>query len=56
MNLIVIFIVLVFLHTLVSGQLERTVFTPPILFTAAGMVLSACLTSGLGWPTLGASL
>jgi hypothetical protein len=56
MNLIVIFIVLVFLHTLVSGQLERTIFTPPILFTAAGMVLSACLTSGLGWPTLGASL
>jgi sodium/hydrogen antiporter len=38
MTLIVIFIVLVFLHSLVSGRLERTIFTPPILFTAAGMV------------------
>ena len=38
MTLITIFILLVFLHSLVSGRLARTVFTPPILFTTAGMV------------------
>jgi len=37
-TLLIIFILLVFLHSLVSGRLERTIFTPPILFTAAGMV------------------
>jgi NhaP-type Na+/H+ or K+/H+ antiporter len=38
MTLITIFIVLIFLHSLVSGRLERSIFTPPILFTAAGML------------------
>jgi NhaP-type Na+/H+ or K+/H+ antiporter len=38
MTLIAIFIVLVFLHSLVSRRLERTVVTAPILFTAAGML------------------
>ena len=37
MTLIAIFIALVFLHSLVSGRLERTVVTAPIVFTAAGM-------------------
>ena len=43
MTLIVIFIALVFLHSLVSGRLERTIVTAPILFTAAGMVALVCL-------------
>ena len=38
MPLITIFIVLIFLHSLFSARLERTVFTAPILFTAAGMI------------------
>jgi NhaP-type Na+/H+ or K+/H+ antiporter len=38
MTLITIFIVLIFLHSLFSARLERTVFTPPILFTAAGIL------------------
>jgi len=38
MTLIAIFIALVFLHSLVSGRLERTIVTPPIIFTAAGML------------------
>jgi hypothetical protein len=37
--LIAIFITLIFLYSLVSRRLERTVFTAPILFTAAGMVV-----------------
>ena len=35
-----IFISLVFLYSLISGRLERTVLTAPILFTAAGMLTS----------------
>jgi sodium/hydrogen antiporter len=35
-----IFVSLVFLYSLVSGRLERTVLTAPILFTAAGMLTS----------------
>jgi sodium/hydrogen antiporter len=38
MNLIAIFIALVFLYSLISGRLERTVLTAPMLFTAAGML------------------
>ena len=34
-----IFVSLVFLYSLVSARLERTVVTAPILFTAAGMLL-----------------
>ena len=39
MTLLAIFIVLIFLYSLVSGCLERTVLTAPILFTAAGMLV-----------------
>ncbi len=39
MTLLAIFIVLVFLYSLVSGYLERTIITAPILFTAAGMAV-----------------
>ena len=38
MTLIAIFIVLIFLHSLVSRRLEQTIVTAPILFTAAGML------------------
>jgi sodium/hydrogen antiporter len=38
MALLAIFIALVFWHSLVSGRLERTVVTSPIIFTAAGML------------------
>ena len=38
MILIAIFIALVFLHSLVSARLERTVVTAPIVFTVAGML------------------
>jgi sodium/hydrogen antiporter len=43
MTLIAIFIALVFLHSLVSARLERTVVTVPIVFTAAGMVVALIL-------------
>ena len=38
MALLAIFIALVFLHSLISGRLERTIMTAPIVFTAAGML------------------
>ncbi len=38
MTLLALFIAVVFLHSLVSGRLERTVLTAPIVFTVAGMV------------------
>ncbi len=37
MPFIAIFIGLIFIYSLVSGRLERTVLTAPIVFTAAGM-------------------
>ena len=37
MTLLVAFLILIFLHSLVSARLERTVITAPILFTAAGL-------------------
>jgi NhaP-type Na+/H+ or K+/H+ antiporter len=43
MTLIVIFVALVFLHSLVSGRLERTVLTAPIVFSAAGMLTALIL-------------
>jgi NhaP-type Na+/H+ or K+/H+ antiporter len=43
LTLIAIFIALVFLYSLVSGPLERTVLTTPILFTAAGMLVALWL-------------
>jgi NhaP-type Na+/H+ or K+/H+ antiporter len=39
MILIAIFVALVFLYSLVSGRLERTLVTAPIIFTAAGMLV-----------------
>lgn len=39
MILVPFFIVLVFLFTLVSKRIERTIFTAPIIFTVAGMVV-----------------
>ena len=39
MLIIAVFIFLVFFFTLVSRRIERTVFTAPIIFTAAGMGL-----------------
>jgi len=44
MSLIVIFTVLIFLHSLISRRLERTMVTSPIVFTTIGMLLE------LGWP------
>jgi len=38
MTLIVIFVVLIFLHSLVSARLERTAVTSPIVFLVAGML------------------
>jgi sodium/hydrogen antiporter len=43
MLLISIFIVLVFIFSLVSARLGRTLITPPILFTCAGMLTFGCL-------------
>jgi len=40
---IVLFISLVFLYSLVSRRLARTVVTAPIVFTAAGMLISLAL-------------
>ena len=39
MMLLAIFIGLVFLYSLVSGRIERTILTAPIVFTAAGLVV-----------------
>lgn len=40
MTIIVIFVLLVFLYSLVSRLLERTVITAPIFFAAAGILIS----------------
>jgi sodium/hydrogen antiporter len=45
-----LFVSLLFLYSLVSGRLDRTVFTAPIFFTAAGMLLSPALQRILGTP------
>ena len=39
MSLLAIFVALVFLHSLVSRRLERTVVTSPIVFTTAGILI-----------------
>ena len=39
MSLLAIFVALVFLHSLVSRRLERTVVTAPIVFTTAGILI-----------------
>jgi NhaP-type Na+/H+ or K+/H+ antiporter len=40
MTLITTFILLVFLYSLASQRLERTIVTPPMLFTVAGMLVT----------------
>jgi NhaP-type Na+/H+ or K+/H+ antiporter len=35
------FVLIVFLYSMVSRRLERTIFTAPLLFTAAGMLMAA---------------
>ncbi|HAB19035.1 MAG TPA: cation:proton antiporter [Verrucomicrobiota bacterium] len=50
MTLLVLFVLLLFLYSLASRRLERTVITTPIVFTAAGMltqVISFDLGQGL---------
>ncbi len=37
MSLIVIFLTLIFVYSLISSRLERTIFTSPMIFTAAGV-------------------
>jgi NhaP-type Na+/H+ or K+/H+ antiporter len=39
MTLIVIFVVLILFYSMVSGRLERTIITAPIVFTAAGLLV-----------------
>jgi sodium/hydrogen antiporter len=43
MTLLPIFIALIFLYSLFSARLEKTVLTAPILFTTAGMLVSQSL-------------
>lgn len=38
MSLIVIFLCLIFVYSLVSSRLERTIFTGPMIFTASGVI------------------
>jgi sodium/hydrogen antiporter len=54
-TLITIFIGLVFLYSLVSARAERTVFTAPMLLTAAGIV-AALVLPGLREQKLGPTL
>ena len=39
MSFLAIFVVLIFVHSLISAKLERTIITSPIVFTAAGMLV-----------------
>lgn len=39
MSVVIIFLALVFFYSLFSRRLERTIFTAPVVFTAAGMLL-----------------
>jgi NhaP-type Na+/H+ or K+/H+ antiporter len=49
MTLLAIFVTLVFCYSLISGKLDGTVITAPILFTAAGMATFIALPqAGLG--------
>ncbi len=45
MTVVAVFIVLVFLYSLISRRLEQTVVTAPILFTAAGTLLVLAIPS-----------
>jgi sodium/hydrogen antiporter len=48
MILLAIFVASVFLYSLVSGRLERTIVTAPIAFTAAGMLVYLILLEAPG--------
>lgn len=48
MTLIAIFVAAVFLYSLVSGRLERTIVTAPIVFTSAGMLVYLILLEAPG--------
>jgi NhaP-type Na+/H+ or K+/H+ antiporter len=50
MTFLAIFIVLIFLHSLISGRLARTVVTPPIVFTVAGFLVYLSLPKALETP------
>ena len=43
MDLLAILVVVLFLYSLVSSRLERTVLTAPIVFTTAGMLVLLCM-------------
>jgi NhaP-type Na+/H+ or K+/H+ antiporter len=43
MSLLAILVALLFLYSLVSNRLERTVLTAPIVFTTAGMLVLLCM-------------
>ncbi len=47
MLLVAVFVAVVFAYSLLSGRLERTLLTAPILFTAAGAVLAALSPAAL---------
>lgn len=49
MTLIVIFITLAFIYSLVSGRLDRTVVTAPIVFTAAGALMILLMPELRNW-------
>lgn len=46
--LLLVFIGLLFGYSLVSGKLEKTVVTAPIIFTLAGIIVFPAMTSALG--------
>lgn len=48
MSLILIFLSLVFVYSLVSGRLERTIITAPIVFTVAGFIAIEIVETGGG--------
>ena len=43
MTLVAVFVALIFFHSLVSGRLEKTIVTAPMVFTGAGMAAFFCL-------------
>jgi len=47
MALLTLFLLLIFVYSALSARMERTIFTAPIVFTAAGMVV-CWITSKLG--------
>ena len=48
MTLLAVFISLFFLYSLVSRRMQRTIFTAPIVFTVAGMLMVLPLPVMLG--------